>query len=474
MARTSTASCSTARRSTFRSWSSSRGRCAAARRCPPRGAGGRLPDRGRGSRPAAAGGARRRLAPATLAPGSPASRTSAVSTARRSTLGFTSAGATWPRWWTTRTSTSSRRSPELYDIVADPGEKNDLAAGLPPAFRSMRAELDRMPRPLQAPGGSDPEQVKKLAALGYISASTADFEKKDLPAPRDRIGAVAQLKRASARCAPDATPRPWRSSRAAPAEPGMTDVWQMYWRRAHEARPGGEGSRGAADGGASFAREPAGPDGAVRLLPGDRQLRRGPQARGGRRRRRDGDPHENLARIALARGGSRRGREGGARGAREVPDAPHSAPDPRPRAPRPRATTPARSPSWSWRARPQRQRATCPAEPATTSGATASRVWAANGRRRQAFLEEIRDFPAGPRRAPRSRCSTRARDGRPRRAKPLIGPRAASSARPRPTSPRSGPTRCWATFARAGRGCAPSSAAPFPARGSARRRRSHR
>ena len=66
--------------------------------------------------------------------------------------------------------------------------------GLPPAFRSMRAELARMPRPLQPPGGSDPEQVKKLAALGYISASNADFAKKDLPAPRDRIGAVAQLK----------------------------------------------------------------------------------------------------------------------------------------------------------------------------------------------------------------------------------------------------------------------------------------
>src|SRR5262245_37641685 len=59
--------------------------------------------------------------------------------------------------------------PELYDIVTDPGEKTDLAAGLPPAFRSMRVELAGMARPLQAPGTSDPEQVKKLASLGYIS-----------------------------------------------------------------------------------------------------------------------------------------------------------------------------------------------------------------------------------------------------------------------------------------------------------------
>ncbi len=82
--------------------------------------------------------------------------------------------------------------PELYDLVADPGEKNDLSAGLPPAFRSMRAELARLPRPLQAPGSSDPEQIKKLAALGYISASATDLAAKDLPAPRDRIASVAE------------------------------------------------------------------------------------------------------------------------------------------------------------------------------------------------------------------------------------------------------------------------------------------
>src|SRR5262249_40946605 len=62
--------------------------------------------------------------------------------------------------------------PELYDVVADPGEKTDLSAGLPPAFRSMRAELLAMPRPLQAPGASDPEEVKKLASLGYIGGTS--------------------------------------------------------------------------------------------------------------------------------------------------------------------------------------------------------------------------------------------------------------------------------------------------------------
>ena len=119
--------------------------------------------------------------------------------------------------------------PELYDIVADPGERNDLAAGLPPAFRSMRAELSRMARPYQAPGATDAEQVQKLAALGYISATAADPNAKDLPAPRDRIGAVSSLKKGFGAL------QAGRNAEAAQVlgellqrEPGMTDVWQMY------------------------------------------------------------------------------------------------------------------------------------------------------------------------------------------------------------------------------------------------------
>lgn len=118
---------------------------------------------------------------------------------------------------------------ELYDIVADPGEKNDLSSNLPPAFRAMRAGLERMPRPLQPPGSSDPEQMKKLAALGYISASSADLEKKNLPAPRDRIGAVAQLKEGfGAMHAGRYADAVEVFRKLLKTEPGMTDVWQMY------------------------------------------------------------------------------------------------------------------------------------------------------------------------------------------------------------------------------------------------------
>jgi tetratricopeptide (TPR) repeat protein len=84
---------------------------------------------------------------------------------------------------------------ELYDWKADPAEKHDLAAGLPAAFRSLRAALTGMSRPLEMPGASDPETVKKLASLGYIGAARPD-PGGPLPDPKDRIGVVARLREA--------------------------------------------------------------------------------------------------------------------------------------------------------------------------------------------------------------------------------------------------------------------------------------
>ncbi len=81
--------------------------------------------------------------------------------------------------------------PELYDILTDPGETTNLAGERPPALRSMRAELLRLPRTLTLPAASDPEHARKLASLGYISATSPDAAKADLPDPKDRIGLIA-------------------------------------------------------------------------------------------------------------------------------------------------------------------------------------------------------------------------------------------------------------------------------------------
>jgi len=84
--------------------------------------------------------------------------------------------------------------PELYDFQKDPKEKTDLAGSLPPPFRSMRLELSKIDRPMQSPGASDPETLKKLASLGYIGVAAPAAGRKDLPDPKDRLSAIDRLK----------------------------------------------------------------------------------------------------------------------------------------------------------------------------------------------------------------------------------------------------------------------------------------
>ena len=121
--------------------------------------------------------------------------------------------------------------PELYDWRADPAEKNDLASGLPPAFRSLRAELAGMSRPLQSPGTSDPETVKKLASLGYIGAAAPSSADENLPDPKDRIGVIDQLKDAS-RLASEFRDAEGIAllSKLAEENPRMLDVWETLAR----------------------------------------------------------------------------------------------------------------------------------------------------------------------------------------------------------------------------------------------------
>ena len=87
---------------------------------------------------------------------------------------------------------------ELYDWIADPSEQKDLAPGLPPAFRTMRNALAAMDRPRQPPGASDPERVKKLAALGYLGAASPPESAENLPDPKDHMAELRDLKAAAA------------------------------------------------------------------------------------------------------------------------------------------------------------------------------------------------------------------------------------------------------------------------------------
>jgi arylsulfatase A-like enzyme/Flp pilus assembly protein TadD len=121
--------------------------------------------------------------------------------------------------------------PELYDWTKDPGEKSDLAAALPPAFRSMRAQLLATERPLKPPGAADAETIKKLASLGYLASRAPDAASKDLPDPKDRIQTLGKMRDASRLAAAHRENDAVALLRGLTAEnPRMLEAWELLTR----------------------------------------------------------------------------------------------------------------------------------------------------------------------------------------------------------------------------------------------------
>jgi arylsulfatase A-like enzyme/Flp pilus assembly protein TadD len=84
--------------------------------------------------------------------------------------------------------------PELYDVVADPGERRDLAASRAATSESLRAALGRFldqeraqPRPASGDGAAPAELIEKLGALGYVGGSAPARTSTPGADPKDKI-----------------------------------------------------------------------------------------------------------------------------------------------------------------------------------------------------------------------------------------------------------------------------------------------
>ena len=90
---------------------------------------------------------------------------------------------------------------ETYDVSRDPGETNNLGAGAA-GPSGMRKALDDYPAPspdaARPPDTLDEEAKRRLAALGYVSASAAPIVRKDAPRPADMTALFPLIERASA------------------------------------------------------------------------------------------------------------------------------------------------------------------------------------------------------------------------------------------------------------------------------------
>ncbi|MGA7614592.1 MAG: sulfatase-like hydrolase/transferase, partial [Thermoanaerobaculia bacterium] len=82
-------------------------------------------------------------------------------------------------------------SPELYDVVSDPHEKSNIASEQRRQLATLKTAIAPFRRSLETPQQIDPEEAKKLAALGYLGSSSTP--EGPLPDPKERIGDLAVM-----------------------------------------------------------------------------------------------------------------------------------------------------------------------------------------------------------------------------------------------------------------------------------------
>ena len=116
---------------------------------------------------------------------------------------------------------------ELYDMSRDPREKKNVIDDERRVAARMRQELAAISSAVTAPSAIDPEEAKKLAALGYLS-SPASAAAGPLPDPKDRIGEIGAMVRAATLL----RDRKWEAAASAfrrivEQNPRLSDAWNQ-------------------------------------------------------------------------------------------------------------------------------------------------------------------------------------------------------------------------------------------------------
>ena len=89
-------------------------------------------------------------------------------------------------------------SPELYDLQNDPGERRNLKDSDRRTLTRLKEATIGMIEPISPPSSIDPEELRKLAALGYLGGSSSLDDDKDLPDPKTRTATFKRLQAAFA------------------------------------------------------------------------------------------------------------------------------------------------------------------------------------------------------------------------------------------------------------------------------------
>jgi len=114
---------------------------------------------------------------------------------------------------------------ELYDLVSDPEETDNLIDLETSTAAGMRSALSAYNRELAAPAVTDPETRRRLQALGYLGEATI-VDGDVLPDPKTRIGVLAEIQ-AAHRLFGDGVLESAISAfqKIIEEDPGIEDVW---------------------------------------------------------------------------------------------------------------------------------------------------------------------------------------------------------------------------------------------------------
>ncbi len=116
--------------------------------------------------------------------------------------------------------------PELYNFVRDPEERNNEINSERRVYAGMQRTLDTYRADVQAPSRVEPEEAKKLAALGYLTATSP--ASGPLPDPKDHIDEIAAVQNAAQRDARGDADGAIAAYRAVLAKnPNFTDAWLL-------------------------------------------------------------------------------------------------------------------------------------------------------------------------------------------------------------------------------------------------------
>ena len=86
---------------------------------------------------------------------------------------------------------------EIYDLVADPGERKNVAQESRRVLADMRKAIEAHPAEFALPTAVDPEEAARLAALGYLGQARTGADAAGLPDPKDHIAELEELKAGS-------------------------------------------------------------------------------------------------------------------------------------------------------------------------------------------------------------------------------------------------------------------------------------